>query len=109
MPRKKKRDPIVETVELTEKELHEIRSGVKLREEDLERARDYLVKKDLATAEVDELLLVIRGDGPTRPGLKAKLGFRDEVDPDQTDLDGELEGDGDGGADGGKVAGEISH
>ncbi len=109
MPRKSKKDEIVETIGFTDLDLHELRAGIRLREKDLEKARDYLVAKELSTKEVDGLLETLRGKGPTRPGLKAKLGVRTEKDdPNQTDLEDEVEED-KGGAGGGTVAGEITH
>lgn len=81
---------------VTEAELAELRQAVVLREEDLERARKYLAGKELSTTDVEERQKVLKGDGPTRPGLKAKLGFREESDPDQTDIEEELEKNGGG-------------
>lgn len=82
-------------LEVTETQLDEIRAGVALREHDLENAREYLARKDLATTDVEERLKVVCGDGPSKPGLKALLGFRDEPDPDQLSIDTEAESDDD--------------
>lgn len=79
-----------EIFEFGEREMHELREGIRLREHDLELARDYLKNKGLSTEEPDELLKILRGNGPTEPGLKAKLGFREEGDPDQMDIEDEV-------------------
>lgn len=82
------------TLKLSEAELAELREAVKLREADLERARKYVADKGLSTSDVEEHQRLLKGDGPTRPGIKSKLGFRDEPDPDQTDIEDEIEKNG---------------
>lgn len=75
-----------ETLEVSEPMIHELRAGVALREAELEKAKKYLTERQLGTSEIDGFLEIVRGDGPTRPGLKAILGFRDESDPNQMSL-----------------------
>ena len=88
MPRKKR--PIEQSkdnqLEVSEAMIHELRAGVTLREEELVKAKKYLTDRDLGAGEIDGFLEIIRGDGPTRPGLKSILGFRDETDPNQMTL-----------------------
>ena len=89
MARKPKRpidQPKNETLEVSEPMIHELRAGIALREEELVKAKKYLTDRDLGAGEIDGFLEIVRGDGPTRPGLKAILGFRDESDPNQMSL-----------------------
>lgn len=70
----------------TELEIHEIAEAIKKREKDLKRERSRADGMGLAGAvqACDDALRVIKGDGPLRPGLKAKLGIdSEEKDPDQ--------------------------
>jgi len=74
-----------QTLEVSEVMLHELRAAVRLREDELTKAQKYLADRALSTENVEGFLELLRGDGPTRPGLKALLGFRDETDPNQLD------------------------
>lgn len=75
------------------RELELIRLGVTTLEDRLKRERGRLEGlNDEAVACVDRDLEILRGRGPTAPGLKARLGVRSngDPDPDQTDLGEEL-------------------
>lgn len=77
--------------------LHELQESVKARESDLKKLRKKLDNAGLdnAVANVDDALKMIKGDGPTRPGLKAWLGVAtEEQDPAQTTIEGIDEGEG---------------
>lgn len=83
----------MKAVELTEAEIAEIGAGLNAREKELKRERSRLSAMALleGAQEIDDRLKVIKGDGPVRPGLRAKLGITEkEEDPDQID-----HGDGD--------------
>lgn len=82
-----------QTLEVSEVMLHELRAAVRLREEELVKAQKYLADRALSTENVEGFLQLLRGDGPTRPGLKALLGFREEGDPNQLDIESEAGGD----------------
>lgn len=82
------------TLEVTERELYELRQGIRKREHELELAHEYMNNKGLSTAAADERLLILRGKGPDQPGLMHRLGFVDSEikavpdteDPDQLEL-----------------------
>lgn len=70
---------------VTPPELHELQEAVKKRESDLKRERSKLDGMGLIAAvqAADDALKVIKGDGPLHPGLKSKLGVKEEKDESQ--------------------------